>query len=95
MQTSGRTGFVGLAGFGGPATPPQRKQGLARFCKHRAPHKIRAARAAEPAFALTPRPLRGLPSPATCRDQDGSVLEITNAVIAHALKQRTKDDVTG
>jgi hypothetical protein len=23
------------------------------------------------------------------------VLEITNAVIAHALKQRTKDDVTG
>lgn len=28
------------------------------------------------------------------KDQDGSVLETTNAVIAHALKQRTKDDVT-
>ncbi|KAL4432531.1 hypothetical protein ABPG77_000468 [Micractinium sp. CCAP 211/92] len=28
------------------------------------------------------------------KEQDGSVLETTNAVIAHALKQRTKDDVT-
>jgi serine/threonine protein phosphatase PrpC len=28
------------------------------------------------------------------RDKDGNVLESTNAVIAHALKQRTKDDVT-
>lgn len=30
-----------------------------------------------------------------CREKDGNVLETTNAVIAHALKQRTKDDVTG
>jgi serine/threonine protein phosphatase PrpC len=35
------------------------------------------------------------PSSSLCRDKDGNVLESTNAVIAHALKQRTKDDVTG
>lgn len=56
-----------------------------------------------PAWGTHPATLWGTSSHATCAlsilpccsDKDGNVLETTSAVIGHALKNRTKDDVTG
>lgn len=65
-------------------------------------HGLQCAAALCPSLAtggasvLTAAPPKCLPlAPSARSDTDGNVLETTNAVIAHALKQRTKDDVTG